>query len=101
MPKDARPRPRREGVASAERVLTILTAYPSGTDALETFGLVERLDDGRYRLGVEAARIGSVCRPSFAPAERVVPALERLAAMFLAAMSMETATIGTVPDREV
>ncbi|SFU92520.1 transcriptional regulator, IclR family [Methylobacterium sp. 174MFSha1.1] len=110
MPKEARPRPKLEGVASAERVLTVLTAFQRGDDALELtelarrtelvkstimrlcislekFGLIERLDDGRYRLGVEAARIGSVYQQSFALEERVVPVLERLAAE-----SMETAS---------
>jgi len=110
MPKEARPRPKLEGVASAERVLTVLTAFRRGDDALELtelarrtelvkstimrlcislekFGLIERLDDGRYRLGVEAARIGSVYQQSFALEERVVPVLERLAAE-----SMETAS---------
>ena len=103
MPKEARKRPKLEGVASAERVLTVLTAFRRGDDALELtelarrtslvkstimrlcislekFDLIERLDDGRYRLGVEAARIGSVYQQSFALEERVVPVLERLAA---------------------
>ncbi len=110
MPKEARPRPKLEGVASAERVLTVLTAFQRGDDALELselarrtelvkstimrlcislekFGLIERLGDGRYRLGVEAARIGSVYQQSFALEERVVPVLERLAAD-----SLETAS---------
>ncbi|TGD99858.1 IclR family transcriptional regulator [Methylobacterium nonmethylotrophicum] len=110
MPKEARPRPKLEGVASAERVLTVLTAFQRGDDALELselarrtslvkstimrlcislekFDLIERLDDGRYRLGVEAARIGSVYQQSFALEERVVPVLERLAAE-----SLETAS---------
>ena len=47
--------------------------------SLEKFNLVERLADGRYRLGVEAARIGSVYQQSFAMEERIVPVLERLA----------------------
>lgn len=103
MVKQARKRPNLEGVASAERVLTVLTAFRRGDDALELteiarrtslvkstimrlcislekFDLVERLDDGRYRLGVEAARIGSVYQQSFAMEERIVPVLERLAA---------------------
>ncbi|ACL62466.1 IclR family transcriptional regulator [Methylobacterium nodulans] len=110
MPKEARKRPKLEGVASAERVLTVLTAFRRGDDALELselarrtslvkstimrlcislekFDLIERLDDGRYRLGVEAARIGSVYQQSFALEERVVPVLERLAAE-----SLETAS---------
>ncbi|MGY2046726.1 IclR family transcriptional regulator [Methylobacterium sp. JK268] len=110
MPKAVRARPKLEGVASAERVLAVLTAFQRGDDALELselarrtalvkstimrlcislekFDLVERLDDGRYRLGVEAARIGSVYQQSFALEERVVPVLERLAAE-----SLETAS---------
>ena len=96
MVKKARQRPKLEGVASAERVLAVLTAFRRGDDALELtelarrtslvkstimrlcislekFDLVERLDDGRYRLGVEAARIGSVYQQSFAMEERIVP----------------------------
>jgi hypothetical protein len=79
MPKEARTRPQLEGVASADRVLTVLTAFRRGDDALELaeltrrtslvkstimrlcislekFDLIERLDDGRYRLGGESAR---------------------------------------------
>ncbi len=110
MTKEARARPNLEGVASADRVLTVLTAFRRGDDALELselarrtalvkstimrlcislekFDLIERLDDGRYRLGVEAARIGSVYQQSFALEERIVPVLERLAAE-----SLETAS---------
>lgn len=110
MAKEARTRPNLEGVASADRVLTVLTAFRRGDDALELselarrtalvkstimrlcislekFDLIERLDDGRYRLGVEAARIGSVYQQSFALEERIVPVLERLAAE-----SLETAS---------
>jgi DNA-binding IclR family transcriptional regulator len=110
MAKEARARPNLEGVASADRVLTVLTAFRRGDDALElselarrtslvkstimrlcisleNFDLIERLDDGRYRLGVEAARIGSVYQQSFALEERIVPVLERLAAE-----SLETAS---------
>jgi DNA-binding IclR family transcriptional regulator len=110
MAKEARTRPNLEGVASADRVLTVLTAFRRGDDALELselarrtslvkstimrlcislekFDLIERLADGRYRLGVEAARIGSVYQQSFALEERIVPVLERLAAE-----SLETAS---------
>ncbi|MDP4023573.1 IclR family transcriptional regulator [Methylobacterium sp. NEAU 140] len=108
--KEARTRPKLEGVASADRVLTVLAAFRRGDDALELselarrtalvkstimrlcislekFGFIERLDDGRYRLGVEAARIGSVYQQSFALEERIVPVLDRLAAE-----SLETAS---------
>ena len=110
MPREDRRRPKLEGVASAERVLAVLTAFRRGDDALELtelarrtslvkstimrlcislekFDLIERLDDGRYRLGVEAARIGSVYQQSFAMEERIMPVLERLAGE-----SLETAS---------
>lgn len=110
MQRSVRKRPNLEGVASAERVLTVLVAFRRGDDALELselarrtslvkstimrlcislekFDLLERLDDGRYRLGVEAARIGSVYQQSFALEARVMPVLERLAAE-----SLETAS---------
>src|SRR4051794_39604777 len=110
MVRKARQRPKLEGVASAERVLAVLTAFRRGDDALELselarrtslvkstimrlcislekFDLIERLDDGRYRLGVEAARIGSVYQQSFALEDRVMPVLERLAAESLDAAS--------------
>jgi DNA-binding IclR family transcriptional regulator len=118
MAKEARSRPNLEGVASADRVLTVLTAFRRGDDALELselarrtslvkstimrlcislekFDLIERLDDGRYRLGVEAARIGSVYQQSFALEERIVPVLERLAAE-----SLETASFYIRRGRE-
>ncbi|MGY3534920.1 IclR family transcriptional regulator [Bradyrhizobium sp. USDA 4452] len=110
MLKGVRNRPKLEGVASAERVLAVLTAFRRGDDALELtelarrtslvkstimrlcislekFELIERLEDGRYRLGVECARIGSVYQQSFAMEGRIVPVLERLAAE-----SLETAS---------
>lgn len=103
MPREPRQRPKLEGVASAERVLSVLTAFRRGDDALELtelagrtglvkstimrlcislekFDLIERLGDGRYRLGVEAARIGSVYQQSYAMEDRIMPVLERLAA---------------------
>jgi DNA-binding IclR family transcriptional regulator len=46
--------------------------------SLERFGLVEHLPDIGYRLGTEAARIGSVYQQSFALKARVLPALEDL-----------------------
>ena len=104
MAREPRQRPKLEGVASADRVLAVLTAFRRGDDALELaeladrtglvkstimrlcislekFDLIERLDDGRYRLGVETARIGSVYQQSFALEERIMPVLERLAAV--------------------
>ncbi|MGE0714894.1 MAG: IclR family transcriptional regulator [Alphaproteobacteria bacterium] len=102
-PQKARPRPKLEGVAAADRLLTVLTAFRRGDDALglstlaertrlvkstimrlcislERFGLIERVDDGRYRLGTEVARLGSVYLQSFALEAHVMPALERLVA---------------------
>jgi DNA-binding IclR family transcriptional regulator len=101
--KKAKARPKLEGVASADRLLTVLTAFRRGDDALELselaqrtqlvkstimrlcislerFGLMERLDDGRYRLGTEIARLGSVYLQSFALEAHVMPALEALVA---------------------
>lgn len=97
----AKTRPNLEGVASADRVLTVLTSFKRGDDALtlaelaertqlvkstimrlcislESFGLIERLDDGRYRLGTEVARLGSVYQQSFALEAHVMPALDSL-----------------------
>lgn len=102
--KKAKARPKLEGVASADRLLTVLTAFQRGDDALELaelaqrtqlvkstimrlcislerFGLIERLDDGRYRLGTEIARLGSVYLQSFALEAHVMPALETLVAV--------------------
>nr|WP_249145424.1 IclR family transcriptional regulator [Bradyrhizobium diazoefficiens] len=85
-------------------MLTVLTAFKRGDDALELtelarrtalvkstimrlcvslerFGLIERLADGRYRLGTEIARLGSVYLSSFALEAHVTPALERLVAL--------------------
>jgi DNA-binding IclR family transcriptional regulator len=98
-----RARPKSEGVATADRVLTVLTAFRPGDDALELaelasrtalvkstimrlcvslerFGLIERIPDGRYRLGREVARLGSVYLQSFALEEQVTPVLNRLVA---------------------
>ncbi len=97
-------RPKVEGVASADRLLTVLTAFQRGDDALELaelaqrtqlvkstimrlcvslerFGLIERIQDGRYRLGTEVARLGSVYLQSFALEAHVMPALEKLVAI--------------------
>lgn len=101
--RKAKTRPKVEGVASADRVLTVLTAFRRGDDALELaelasrthlvkstimrlcvsleqFGLIERIADGRYRLGTEVARLGSVYLQSFALEAHMVPALETLVA---------------------
>ncbi len=91
------------GVAAADRVLTILTAFQKGDGAvelaelaartglvkstimrlavsLERFGLVVRLPGGRYRLGAEALRLGAVYQHSLDIEQFVMPILERLVA---------------------
>ncbi|QKJ93699.1 IclR family transcriptional regulator [Agrobacterium pusense] len=96
--------PRVKGVASADRLLTVLSAYRRGDDALEltelaertglvkstimrlcvslqSFGFIERMRDGRYRLGTEIARLGSVYLQSYALESEVMPVLERLVAI--------------------
>src|SRR6478752_5551004 len=103
MNQKVRARPNLSGVASADRLLTVLTSFKRGDDALELtelarrtelvkstimrlcvslerFGLIERIPDGRYRLGTEIARLGSAYLSSFALEAHVVPVLERLVA---------------------
>jgi DNA-binding IclR family transcriptional regulator len=92
-----------EGVASAGRALTLLSAFRKGDDAvtlaeltartglvkttimrlaisLEEHGYLIRLSDGSYRLGAELFRLGSVYQQSFRVESYVMPALERLVA---------------------
>lgn len=92
-----------EGVASAGRALTLLSAFRRGDDAvtlaeltvrtglvkttimrlaisLEEHGYLTRLSDGSYRLGAELFRLGSVYQQSFRVEAHVMPALERLVA---------------------
>jgi len=92
-----------EGVASAGRALTLLSAFRKGDDAvslaeltartglvkttimrlaisLEEHGYLVRLPDGSYRLGVELFRLGSVYQQSFRIEAHVMPALEKLVA---------------------
>lgn len=91
------------GVASADRVLTVLTSFQKGDGAveltelaertglvkstimrlavsLERFGLLVRLPGGRYRLGAEALRLGAVYQHSLEIERFVMPVLERLVA---------------------
>lgn len=91
------------GVAAADRVLTVLTAFQKGDGeielaelaertglvkstimrlavSLERFGLVVRLPGGRYRLGAEALRLGAVYQHSLEIEPFVMPILERLVA---------------------
>lgn len=92
-----------EGVSTAERALSVLTAFRRGDAgltlaelaertglvkstimrlaiSLESFGLLVRLPDGSYRLDAECLRLGSVYQQSFKLADHVLPALERLTA---------------------
>jgi DNA-binding IclR family transcriptional regulator len=98
------------GVSSAERALSILTAFRHGDSALslaelagrtglvkstiirlaqslQRFGLVARLPDGRFRLDAETLRLGTTYQHAFSLQDFVMPMLERLAAN-----SEETAT---------
>ncbi len=91
------------GVSSAERALSVLTAFRRGDRALglaelaertglvkstimrlavslEAFGLLARLDDGTYCLDAECLRLGSVYQNSFDLAEHALPVLEQLVA---------------------
>jgi len=92
-----------EGVASAGRALTLLSAFRRGDDAvtlaeltartglvkttimrlaisLEEHGYLVRLPDGSYRLGAELFRLGSIYQQSFRVEVYVMPALEKLVA---------------------
>lgn len=92
-----------EGVASAGRALTLLSAFRKGDDAvslaelaartglvkttimrlaisMEEHGFLSRLPDGSYRLGAELFRLGSVYQQSFRVEAHVMPALEKLVA---------------------
>ncbi|MDG6402137.1 helix-turn-helix domain-containing protein, partial [Pseudomonas quasicaspiana] len=82
-----RPRPTVNGVASADRVLTVLTAFRIGDSALglaelaertglikstimrlmvslETHGFITRMADGRYQLASEVMRLNAVYQDS-------------------------------------
>lgn len=92
-----------EGVASAGRALTLLSAFRRGDDAvtlaeltartglvkttimrlaisMEEHGYLTRLPDGSYRLGAELFRLGSIYQQSFRVEAQVMPALEKLVA---------------------
>lgn len=96
-----RPRPAVNGVASADRVLTVLTAFQIGDTALslveltertglikstimrlmvslETYGLVNRLADGRYMLASEVMRLNAVYQEALDLERHVMPRLQRL-----------------------
>lgn len=92
-----------EGVASASRALTLLSAFRKGDDAvtlaelaartglvkstimrlaisLEEQGYLIRMPDGSYRLGAELFRLGSLYQQSFRVEAHVMPVLEKLVA---------------------
>lgn len=96
-------RPKLEGVASAGRLLTVLTAFRRGDAALdlaelaertqlvkstimrlcislEEFGLIQRTAEGKYHLGMEVSRLGSIYLEGYGLGQRVIPALEELVA---------------------
>jgi DNA-binding IclR family transcriptional regulator len=98
------------GVSSAERALSVLTAFRHGdralslaeiatrtglvkstiirhADSLRRFGLLARLPDGRYRLDSEILRLATTYQHAFNLQDYVTPMLEQLAAT-----SGETAT---------
>ena len=96
-----RGRPALTGVASADRVLTVLTAFRRGDRALglaeladrtglvkstimrlaislEAFGLIVRLGDGRYQLAGEIKRLNSIYEEGLQLEAHVMPILQRL-----------------------
>jgi DNA-binding IclR family transcriptional regulator len=89
------------GVAAVDRALMLLAAFHEGDRSLTLadlaeraqlvkstalrllaslihFGLVQRLDDGRYALGPEIARLQSIYTASFSLEALVMPALREL-----------------------
>lgn len=96
-----RPRPGVSGVASANRVLTVLTAFQIGDAALslaelanrtglikstimrlvvslEKYGLVTRLADGNYTLASEVVRLNAVYQDSHDVGRHIMPRLQQL-----------------------
>lgn len=92
------------GVAAVDRALTLLAAFRQGDlslglaelaartrlyksttlrllASLEHAGLVQQLDDGRYALGAELARLNGVYAASFSLDRVVLPVLRRLVAL--------------------
>lgn len=101
MVKKGRSKPQVEGVATADRVLTVLTAFRRGDRALslaelaertglvkstimrlavslENHGLILRLHDGSYQLGAEVLRLGSTFQQSLDLESHVMPVLQDL-----------------------
>ncbi|MBH3454343.1 helix-turn-helix domain-containing protein [Pseudomonas monteilii] len=98
----ARPRPAVNGVASADRVLTVLTAFRIGDSALslvelvertglikstimrlmvslENHGFITRMADGRYQLASEVMRLNAVYQETLDLERHVMPRLHHLA----------------------
>lgn len=96
-----RARPALSGVATADRVLRVLTAFNRGDRALElaelaertglvkstimrlaisleAYGLIVRLGDGRYQLAGEIKRLSSIYEEGLELEAHVVPILQRL-----------------------
>jgi DNA-binding IclR family transcriptional regulator len=103
MAEKAKRRPALEGVASADRALTVLSAFRKGDRSLslaalaertglvkstimrlaislEEHGFLAREDDGSYRLDAEVLRLGTIYTQSFRLESHVVPVLEELVA---------------------
>lgn len=99
--KAPRPKTSLDGVASAGRTLTLLSAFRRGDNAvslaeltartglvkttilrlaisLEEHGYLVRQPDGSFRLGAELFRLGSIYQQSFRIEAHVMPALEQL-----------------------
>ncbi|AIR90954.1 IclR family transcriptional regulator [Pseudomonas cremoricolorata] len=97
----ARPRPAVNGVASADRVLTVLTAFRIGDTALslvelvertglikstimrlmvslENHGFITRMADGRYQLASEVMRLNAVYQEALDLERHVMPRLHQL-----------------------
>ncbi|UUQ64457.1 helix-turn-helix domain-containing protein [Pseudomonas fuscovaginae UPB0736] len=98
----ARPRPAVNGVASADRVLTVLSAFQMGDSALslveltqrtglikstimrlmvslENHGFITRMSDGRYQLASEVMRLNAVYQETLDLERHVMPRLHQLA----------------------
>jgi len=98
-----RPKPALQGVAAAERALSILRAFRKGDEAvslaeladrtglvkstimrlavsLGEHGFLEHQPDGSYRLDAEVLRLGSIYQQSFRLEPHVMPILEALVA---------------------
>lgn len=97
----ARPRPAVNGVASADRVLTVLTSFRIGDTSLslvelaertglnkstimrlmvslENHGMINRMADGRYQLASEVMRLNAVYQDALDLERHVMPLLHYL-----------------------